>query len=88
MSSSNRSNRAFSERSWIAGHLAAPVHLLWLAPQLAQGVLQIGIGDITGRGWPAAGLAVGPGRDLDSVLGEHITDRLDAVDLAVLVDET
>ena len=36
---------------------------------------------------PGPCLVVGRRGDLDAVFGEHTTDRLDPVDLAVLVDE-
>jgi hypothetical protein len=36
---------------------------------------------------PVAGFVVGRGSDLDAVLGQHAADRLDSVDLTVIVDE-
>ncbi|WP_174315499.1 hypothetical protein [Nocardia gamkensis] len=35
--------------------------------QIPQGVLDLRVGDVTVRGWPTAGLSVGPGRDLHTM---------------------
>jgi hypothetical protein len=47
----------------------------------------LGVAQRTPRRRPGARLAVGRRSDLDAVLGQHPTDRLDSVQISMLVDE-
>ena len=58
-----------------------------LLPRGADQLDDLGIAQRPLRRWPVTGLVVGGRGDLDPMLGQHATDRLDPELLTVFVDE-